>query len=129
MFLVINKDEFKNFATDDITSEEFVLRNKASRLYYHLFHSIKEFLPMEPRHNEKGGSHKKISNCLAKDFLHLPNKMDYVRLAILMNKCKDIRTEADYKLDEDFNLSSFELLAKESDKALQLIKEIEPSAA
>ncbi|NQZ89063.1 MAG: hypothetical protein HRT54_15915 [Colwellia sp.] len=125
---MILKDDFRKFANlINNESEEFDIRNKASRLYYYLFHSIREFIDT-PLYDAKGGTHAQLANTLIQGYLSHPEKMKYIRLGVLMKTCLSIRCEADYDIQDEFSIVSIESLEDNIGDAIQILDQLKASA-
>ncbi len=103
---------------------EACLRSSASRAYYSSYHCALELSKEcpEPKHKIRGGVHKRhITRMIECPHGHFARKatLEMRRLGNLLNQLKDIRTDADYRLNDELSPVTADLALNLNSKIIQ----------
>lgn len=125
--MAIEAHEFLTYAnlTRSGATKEVVLRRSASCAYYGALHRVndtfEEPMPVNPIVGRKESSHGKIINKALWHFKQRrPGYRNAAEIAKILSELRELRNEADYSLDREFNASHADTLIRRSAEVSRL---------
>lgn len=104
----------------DIGEDEIERRTTASRTYYAAFHQCRKVADSVGRLADVQGSHEEVI-----ETLRVKGDRTLTRMAYKLRECRNIRSRADYALEDDFTTNEGRLMRRMCTEIWSLIEEKE----
>lgn len=124
--MAVSSSDIKGFADNITAVDEVSARIAVGRYYYSAFHSIKELFPNIPSYSNMG-SHESMIHYLAEE-AHRVEKLPQnllKKLSYKLNSMKVRRVNADYKINDDFQISLARSMRNEVESFFVVYSEVE----
>lgn len=100
-------------------------RSSASRLYYGFFHFANRYADQNadiPPSTLSGSTHEKLAEFFSSSWVQPVEKRRRIRrVGILLRKCHKSRCAADYRIEEDFDISMLDTHTHDCEQGIQAI--------